>query len=110
MQTKYKALLSQSQVSRLERLQGHSRFLAPFRPKSSLPATSFYRQLLDLEVSYSYLSRWEGHLRQERLICAAFPQYLSDQLMGLGWKVFLPLSLARVVPIFGVLVTFQWLL
>nr|YP_010943775.1 NADH dehydrogenase subunit 1 [Achillea wilsoniana]WLW15388.1 NADH dehydrogenase subunit 1 [Achillea wilsoniana] len=40
---------------------------------------------------------------------AAFPRYRYDQLMGLGWKVFLPLSLARVVPVSGVLVTFQWL-
>nr|YP_009414441.1 NADH dehydrogenase subunit 1 [Lagerstroemia indica]AQS99573.1 NADH dehydrogenase subunit 1 [Lagerstroemia indica] len=40
---------------------------------------------------------------------AAFPRYRYDQLMGLGRKVFLPLSLARVVPVSGVLVTFQWL-
>jgi NADH-ubiquinone oxidoreductase chain 1 len=29
--------------------------------------------------------------------------------MGLGWKVFLPLSLAWVVSVSGLLVTFQWL-
>nr|WAS35483.1 NADH dehydrogenase subunit 1 [Brassica oleracea] len=40
---------------------------------------------------------------------AAFPRYRYDQLMGLGRKVFLPLSLARVVPVSGLLVTFQWL-
>nr|UOF76132.1 NADH dehydrogenase subunit 1 [Cannabis sativa] len=40
---------------------------------------------------------------------AAFPRYRYDQLMGLGRKVFLPLSLARVVPVSGVSVTFQWL-
>nr|BAA99457.2 NADH dehydrogenase subunit 1 [Beta vulgaris subsp. vulgaris] len=40
---------------------------------------------------------------------AAFPRYRYDQLMGLGWKVFLPLSLAWVVAVSGVLVTFQWL-
>nr|QUV77371.1 NADH dehydrogenase subunit 1 [Markhamia cauda-felina] len=40
---------------------------------------------------------------------AAFPRYRYDQLMGLGRKVFLPLSLARVVVVSGVLVTFQWL-
>nr|YP_010502936.1 NADH dehydrogenase subunit 1 [Psychotria viridis]UXD78713.1 NADH dehydrogenase subunit 1 [Psychotria viridis] len=40
---------------------------------------------------------------------AAFPRYRYDQLMGLGRKVFLPLSLARVVSVSGVLVTFQWL-
>ncbi|CAL9138972.1 unnamed protein product, partial (mitochondrion) [Musa acuminata var. zebrina] len=40
---------------------------------------------------------------------AAFPRYRYDQLMGLGRKVFLPLSLARVVSVSGVLVTFRWL-
>nr|YP_010968276.1 NADH dehydrogenase subunit 1 [Stephania japonica]WNN67085.1 NADH dehydrogenase subunit 1 [Stephania japonica] len=40
---------------------------------------------------------------------AAFPRYRYDQLMGPGRKVFLPLSLARVVPVSGVSVTFQWL-
>nr|YP_010131381.1 NADH dehydrogenase subunit 1 [Aegiceras corniculatum]QPZ76215.1 NADH dehydrogenase subunit 1 [Aegiceras corniculatum] len=40
---------------------------------------------------------------------AAFPRYRYDQLMGLGRKVFLPLSLARVVAVSGILVTFQWL-
>jgi NADH-ubiquinone oxidoreductase chain 1 len=29
--------------------------------------------------------------------------------MGLGWKVFLPLSLAWVVAVSGVLITFRWL-
>nr|YP_009277446.1 NADH dehydrogenase subunit 1 [Psilotum nudum]AOH05917.1 NADH dehydrogenase subunit 1 [Psilotum nudum] len=32
----------------------------------------------------------------------AFPRYRYDQLMRLGWKVFLPLSLARVVFVSGV--------
>nr|AJP33435.1 NADH dehydrogenase subunit 1 [Araucaria heterophylla] len=40
---------------------------------------------------------------------AAFPRYRYDQLMGLGRKVFSPLSLAWVVFVSGVLVTFQWL-
>nr|AND50126.1 NADH dehydrogenase subunit 1 [Sphagnum tumidulum]AND50263.1 NADH dehydrogenase subunit 1 [Sphagnum lescurii]AND50468.1 NADH dehydrogenase subunit 1 [Flatbergium novo-caledoniae]AND50849.1 NADH dehydrogenase subunit 1 [Sphagnum falcatulum]AND51024.1 NADH dehydrogenase subunit 1 [Sphagnum pylaesii] len=40
---------------------------------------------------------------------AAFPRYRYDQLMRLGWKVFLPLSLARVVSVSGVLVAFDWL-
>ena len=34
----------------------------------------------------------------------AFPRYRYDQLMRLGWKVFLPLSLAGVVIVAGVLV------
>jgi NADH-quinone oxidoreductase subunit H len=40
---------------------------------------------------------------------AAFPRYRYDQLMRLGWKVFLPLSLAWVLFIAGVLVGFDGL-
>ena len=40
-------------------------------------------------------------------IRATFPRYRYDQLMRLGWKVFLPLSLAAVVIVAGVLVTFD---
>ena len=40
---------------------------------------------------------------------AAFPRYRYDQLMRLGWKVFLPLSLAWVVFVSGVPVAFDWL-
>lgn len=37
---------------------------------------------------------------------ATFPRYRYDQLMRLGWKVFLPVSLAGVVIVAGVLVAF----
>lgn len=40
---------------------------------------------------------------------AAFPRYRYDQLMRLGWKVFLPLSLAWVILVAGVLFAFDWL-
>lgn len=40
---------------------------------------------------------------------ASFPRYRYDQLMRLGWKVFLPISLAAVVIVSGVLVTFDLL-
>ncbi len=40
---------------------------------------------------------------------ATFPRFRYDQLMRLGWKVFLPLSLFWLVLTAGVLVTFGWL-
>ena len=40
---------------------------------------------------------------------AAFPRYRYDQLMSIGWKALLPLSLAWVVFVSGVLVAFDWL-
>jgi NADH-quinone oxidoreductase subunit H len=41
-------------------------------------------------------------------IRAAYPRYRYDQLMRLGWKVFLPLSLAWVLFVAGILVGFDW--
>jgi len=38
---------------------------------------------------------------------ATFPRYRYDQLMRLGWKVFLPLSLFAVAVVAGVLVAFD---
>lgn len=40
---------------------------------------------------------------------AAFPRYRYDQLMRLGWKVLLPLSLAWVIYVAGILICFDWL-
>ncbi len=40
---------------------------------------------------------------------ATFPRYRYDQLMRLGWKVFLPLSLFWLVVTSGALVAFGWL-
>jgi len=38
---------------------------------------------------------------------ATFPRYRYDQLMRLGWKVFLPVSMAAVAVVAGVLVAFD---
>ena len=38
---------------------------------------------------------------------ASFPRYRYDQLMRLGWKVFLPISLAAVVIVSGTIVAFD---
>jgi len=40
---------------------------------------------------------------------AAFPRYRYDQLMALGWKVFLPLSLGWVILTSAILYAFDWL-
>ena len=42
-------------------------------------------------------------------IRSAFPRYRYDQLMYLGWKVFLPLSLGWVIFVAGILFSFDWL-
>jgi NADH-quinone oxidoreductase subunit H len=41
------------------------------------------------------------------LVRAAFPRYRYDQLMDIGWKTFLPLSLSYLVFVTGVLVMFD---
>jgi len=42
-------------------------------------------------------------------IRAALPRYRYDQLMRLGWKVFLPLSLGWVIFTASILISFNWL-
>ena len=42
------------------------------------------------------------------MVKAMVPRYRYDQLMRLGWKVFLPISLFMVVAVAGVLQVTGW--
>jgi NADH-quinone oxidoreductase subunit H len=40
---------------------------------------------------------------------ATLPRYRYDQLMSIGWKCFLPLSLGYLILTVGILISFNWL-
>ena len=73
-------------------------WLAPF-PLGFLPlSNTFWFALKTVSMLFFFI--W---------VRAAFPRYRYDQLMRLGWKVFLPLSLGWVVFTASVLFAFDWL-
>lgn len=43
------------------------------------------------------------------IIRGILPRYRYDQLMSLGWKIFLPFSIAWVIYTSGILISFNWL-
>lgn len=43
-------------------------------------------------------------------IRSSFPRYRYDQLMRLGWKVFLPVSLSYIFLVSSLLLTFDWII
>jgi NADH-quinone oxidoreductase subunit H len=70
-------------------------WLAPTSFLNFIPASIFFSLKI---VFFCYLFI---------LVRAAFPRYRYDQLMDLGWKTFLPLSLGYLLFITGVLVVFD---
>tara|TARA_B110001450_G_C17653200_1_gene494138 strand:- start:1547 stop:2539 length:993 start_codon:yes stop_codon:yes gene_type:complete len=70
--------------------------LFPFLPFTLIPGSLWF----GLKVAFmAFAFIW---------VRAAYPRYRYDQLMRLGWKVFLPLSLAWVLFTAGILVGFDW--
>jgi NADH-quinone oxidoreductase subunit H len=71
-------------------------WLPPFYILSFIPGPLWF----GLKVSFmAFVFIW---------VRAAYPRYRYDQLMRLGWKVFLPLSLAWVIFVAGILIGFDW--
>ena len=70
-------------------------WLAPFEFLNFIPGSVFFSLKI---VFFCYLFI---------LVRAAFPRYRYDQLMNLGWKVFLPLSLSYLIFTTGILITFD---
>ena len=66
-------------------------------PFSTLPGSLWFSFKLILGVIFFIVTR------------ATLPRYRYDQLMQLGWKSFLPLSLGYLIFTAGLLVSFNWL-
>ena len=66
-------------------------------PFNALPGSMWFSVKLIIGVIFFILTR------------AALPRYRYDQLMHIGWKSFLPLSLGYLLFTVGVLLSFNWL-
>jgi len=66
-------------------------------PFSIIPGSFWFSIKISLGVLFFILTR------------AALPRYRYDQLMHIGWKCFLPLSLGYLIFTVGILVSFNWL-
>ena len=71
--------------------------LFAFTPFTYVPGVIWFSLKMSLGVFFFILTR------------AALPRYRYDQLMFLGWKSFLPLSLGYLLFTAGVLISFNWL-
>ena len=72
-------------------------WLAPFDFLSFIPSSIWFGLKI---VIFVILFVW---------MRAALPRYRYDQLMSLGWKIFLPISLAYLILTFCILISFNML-
>jgi len=66
-------------------------------PLNIFPGSFWFSLKIALGVVFFILTR------------AALPRYRYDQLMHIGWKCFLPLSLGYLLMTVGILISFNWL-
>ena len=66
-------------------------------PLNIFPGSFWFSLKIALGVIFFILTR------------AALPRYRYDQLMHIGWKCFLPLSLGYLLMTVGILISFNWL-
>ncbi len=92
----YANMLLMSSLSSILFLGG---WLSPinFFPLSVLPGSFWFSIKIILGVIFFIITR------------ATLPRYRYDQLMQLGWKCFLPLSISYLMFTIGILISFNWL-